>query len=125
MATSIAQRIRQIRGVEDVHLHQVMNVPKLHVSVDQTGPANSGSLSRTSPTACSCPSRQRQVQPNYWVDPKMGISYLVETRDADYKLDNVDAINGLPLTSQQLPGVQLPVERCQGRARCNAEVANH
>src|SRR5688572_28084967 len=28
MATEIAQRIRQIRGVEDVHMHQVVNVPK-------------------------------------------------------------------------------------------------
>jgi multidrug efflux pump subunit AcrB len=34
MATEIAQRVKQIAGVQDVHLHQVMNVPKLHVEVD-------------------------------------------------------------------------------------------
>src|SRR4029078_1581550 len=36
LAAEIAQKVRQIRGVEDVHLHQVMNVPKLQVNVDQT-----------------------------------------------------------------------------------------
>src|SRR5262249_14165779 len=36
MAVEIAERVRKISGVADVHLHQVMNVPKLHIDVDQT-----------------------------------------------------------------------------------------
>src|SRR5207237_2680780 len=38
LATEIAGRIRKIPGAKDVHLHQVMNVPKLHIAVDQTRP---------------------------------------------------------------------------------------
>jgi multidrug efflux pump subunit AcrB len=66
-----------------------------------------------------------QVQPNYWVDPNMGISYLVETRTPAYKLDSVDAINGLPLTSQQVSGVQLLANVATVERGVTAETANH
>ena len=44
IARGIASRLRDIPGVVDVHLHQVTNVPKLHVAVDQTRAAQLGLL---------------------------------------------------------------------------------
>ena len=82
----------------DVHLHQVMNVPKLHVEVDQTRARELGLTQQdVANSVLVSLSGSGQVQPNYWVDPNNGISYLVETRTPTYKLDSVDAINGLPL----------------------------
>ena len=72
MATDIAEQVRKIEGVHDVHLHQVMNVPKLHVDVDQTRARELGltqqdvansllvSLSRQRPSATQLLGRSRR-----------------------------------------------------------------
>ncbi|MCE9605660.1 MAG: efflux RND transporter permease subunit [Planctomycetia bacterium] len=126
MATEIAERIKTIRGVEDVHLHQVMNVPKLHIDVDQT---RAGELGLTQQDVANSVlvslSGSGQVQPNYWVDPNMGISYLVETRTPIHRLDSVDALGGLPLTSRKNPGLQLLSNVANISRGVTAEVANH
>jgi multidrug efflux pump subunit AcrB len=126
MAVELAGKVRAIRGVEDVHLHQVMNVPKLHIDVDQTRARELGLTQQDVANSLLVSlSGSGQVQPNYWVDPKMGISYLVETRTPTHKLDSVDAINGLPLTSQQFAGVQLLSNVATVERGVTPEVANH
>ena len=126
MATEIADRIRQIRGVEDVHLHQVMNVPKLHIAVDQTRARELGLTQQDVANSVFVSlSGSGQVQPNYWVDPNMGISYLVETRTPTHKLASVDSLNGLPLTSKGTPGVQLLSNVAKIERGVTPEVANH
>src|SRR6476620_939757 len=125
LATEIAERIRKIPGAQDVHLHQVMNVPKLHIDVDQTSARELGLTQQdVSNSVLVSLSGSGQVQPNYWVDPRMGISYLVETRTPTYKLDNVDAINGLPLTSRDT-GLQLLANVATVERGVTQEVANH
>lgn len=126
MANAIAQRIRTIDGVRDVHLHQVVNVPKLHVAVDQTRARELGLTQEDVANSLLVSlSGSGQVQPNYWVDPRMGISYLVETRTPTYKLDSVDAILGLPLNSQQNRNLQLLSNVAQVERSVTPEVANH
>ena len=126
MATDIAQQIRKIQGVRDVHLHQVMNVPKLHVDVDQTRARELGLTQQDVANSLLVSlSGSGQVQPNYWVDPKMGISYLVETRTPTYKLDSVDSINALPLISSKTDGVQLLSNVAKVERSVTPEVANH
>jgi len=126
MANAISQRIREIDGVRDVHLHQVVNVPKLHVAVDQTRARELGLTQQDVANSLLVSlSGSGQVQPNYWVDPNMGISYLVETRTPTYKLDSVDAILGLPLNSQQNRNLQLLSNVAQVERSVTPEVANH
>jgi multidrug efflux pump subunit AcrB len=126
MATAIADRLREIGGVEDIHLHQVMNVPKLHIAVDQTRARELGLTQQDVANSVFVSlSGSGQVQPNYWVDPSMGISYLVETRTPTYKLPSVDSINGLPLTSRERPGVQLLSNVAKIERGVTPEVANH
>ena len=73
--------LARIRGMQDVHVHQVVSVPTLHVEVDQTRAAQFG-LTQTdvANNVLVSLSGSGQVLPNYWVDPQNGISYLVETR---------------------------------------------
>jgi multidrug efflux pump subunit AcrB len=126
LATDISQKVRQIRGVEDVHLHQVMNVPKLHVDVDQVRARELGFTQQdVANSLLVALAGSGQVQPNYWVDPKMGISYLVETRTPTYRLDSIDSINGLPLTSLKNSDVQLLSNVATVERRVTPEVANH
>ncbi|HEX4132120.1 MAG TPA: efflux RND transporter permease subunit [Pirellulales bacterium] len=126
MATELAARVRSIRGVEDVHLHQVMNVPKLHIDVDQVRARELGYTQQDVANGLLVAlAGSGQVQPNYWVDPRMGISYLVETRTPSYRLDSVEAINALPLTSNQADGVQLLSNLATIERSVTPEVVNH
>jgi len=125
LAMAIAERIRQVPGAKDVHLHQVMNVPKLHIDVDQTRARELGLTQQdVSNSLLVSLSGSGQVQPNYWVDPALGISYLVETRTPTYKLDSVDAITALPLRSPSA-GVQLLANVAKVERSVTPEVANH
>lgn len=126
IAKQIAKRIRTIEGVEDVHLHQVMNVPKLHVAVDQTRARELGltQLDVANSLFVSL-AGSGQVQPNYWVDPVMGISYLVETRTPTYKLPSIDAIKGLPLTVEGTSDVHLLANVATIERGVTPEVSNH
>lgn len=126
MAVEIAEKIRKIRGVQDVHLHQVMNVPKLHIDVDQTRARELGFTQQdVANSVLVSLSGSGQVLPNYWVDPRMGISYLVETRTPTHRLDSVDAINGLPLTSGKSTSLQLLSNVAKVERGVTPEVANH
>ena len=126
MASEISERIRKIQGVEDVHLHQVVNVPKLHVVVDQARARELGLTQQDVANSLLVSlSGSGQIQPNYWVDPRMGISYLVETRTPTYKLDNVDSINNVPLVSPGGQGLQLLANVAQVERGVTPEVANH
>ena len=126
LAVEIAGKIRQIRGVQDVHLHQVLNVPKLHIDVDQTRARELGLTQQDIANSVLVSlSGSGQVQPNYWVDPNMGISYLVETRTPTRRLDSVESLNGLPLASQQIPGVQLLSNVAKVTRGVTPEIANH
>lgn len=126
IATEIAAEVKTIRGVEDVHVHQVLNVPKLHVAVDQTRARELGLTQQdVANSVLVSLAGSGQVQPNYWVDPRMGISYLVETRTPVYKFDSVDAINYLPLSTQQSSQTQLLSNVATIERGVTAEAANH
>ncbi|MDP1798707.1 MAG: efflux RND transporter permease subunit [Planctomycetaceae bacterium] len=126
MATEIVEKVRQIRGVQDAHLHQVMNVPTLHVSVDQTRARELGFTQQDVANSLLVSlSGSGQVQPNYWVDPNMGISYLVESRTPTYKMDSIDAISALPLSSHANSSVQLLSNVATVKRGVTPEVANH
>src|SRR4029079_7184319 len=92
----------------DTNIYQVMNWPKLHVEVDQTRARELGLTQQDVANSLLVSlSGSGQVQPNYWVDPGMGISYLVETRTPSHKVDSIGAIEQLPLTTPQSREVQL------------------
>src|SRR5262249_54473352 len=101
IARRIAARMREIPGVVDVHVHQVTNVPTMHVEVDQTRAAQLGMTQQdVANNLLTSLSGSGQVQPNYWVDPNNGISYLVEVRTPVHKVDSADAIHNIPLTTK-------------------------
>ena len=126
IATQIADKLKSVPGAVDVHVHQVLNAPELHVKVDreraevlgltQRDVANNMLISLTS---------SGQTSPNYWLDPKNGVSYLVAAQTPQYKVHSIDELQNTPIlgstpgTPQLLNNVAT-VER--GKA---AQVINH
>ena len=118
LASRIAGRIRAVRGVQDVHMHQVVNVPTLHVEVNQTRTAQLGltQLDVANNVLVSL-SGSGQVMPNYWVDPANGLSYLVETRTPLYRVESAAAIELDPDSHRRPTRAAAPRKPSQDRAR--------
>jgi CzcA family heavy metal efflux pump len=125
-AQQIAQRLKVLRGVKDVHIHQVVNVPKLHVEVDQSRALELGLTQQSvADSLLVSLSGSGQVIPNYWVDPKNGISYLVETRTPMHQVDSIAAIENVPLRTQGAEQPQLLANVATISRGVSPEVVNH
>jgi multidrug efflux pump subunit AcrB len=126
LAVKMADRIRSIRGVTDVHLHQVVNVPKKHIEVDQTRALQLGLTQQdVAQSVLVALSGSGQVQPNYWVDPNNGISYLVEARTPTYKVNSTSEIESLPLTGASRLNPQLLANVATVKDGLASEVVSH
>jgi len=127
LARKIAADVRKIRGMQDVHLHQVQAVPTLHVDVDQSRAAEFGlTQADVANNVYVSLSGSGQVLPNYWVDPANGISYLVETRTPIYRVTSLEDVQSLaipPRDRQQQP--QLLANMATFQRRFTPEVINH
>ena len=98
IARKIADDVRGVPGASDVHIHQVQNVPELHVDVDRYRAATvgltqydvvndlMGSLAGT-----------RQASPNYWVDQQNGVSYLVAVQTPQRAVESIDDVRNTPI----------------------------
>jgi multidrug efflux pump subunit AcrB len=126
VAQRIAGRIRGIRGIQDVHLHQVTNVPTLHVEVDQTRAAEFGVTQMdVANNVLVSLSGSGQVLPNYWVDPANGVSYLVETRTPLRQIESVEAIESMPMPVRGSDQPQLLGNFAKVQRRSTPEVVSH
>jgi multidrug efflux pump subunit AcrB len=98
IARNIRREIAGVPGVVDAHVHQVMNGPDLHLEVDRSRAAQFGltQLDVSNSLFVSL-SSSAQVQPNFWLDPKMGITYAVAAQTPQYRLDTVAAMENTPI----------------------------
>ena len=91
-------RLAHVPGAVDVHLHQVVDGPDLHLDIDrvraaqfgltQEDVANSIYVSLASSVA---------VQPNFWFDPKTGFTYWVAAQTPQSQLDSINALENTPI----------------------------
>jgi multidrug efflux pump subunit AcrB len=75
-----------------------MNGPDLHLEVDRTRAAEFGltQLDVSNSLFVSLAS-SAQVQPNFWLDPRMGITYAVAAQTPQYRLDSVATMENTPI----------------------------
>jgi multidrug efflux pump subunit AcrB len=104
----------------------VVNVPKLHIEVDQSRALQFGlSQQSVAESVLVSLSGSGQVLPNYWVNPQNGVSYLVETRTPTHRVDSVDAINAMPLHTGSAQDIQLLENVSNVERGVSAEAINH
>ncbi len=99
VAAKLADRIRNIPGMVDVRIQQPADLPRLQINVDreraslmdlsERDVANSILLSL---------SGSGQMQPIYWLNPKIGVQYLVNFRAPESAMDSLEALEGIPIT---------------------------
>ncbi|HEY9760638.1 MAG TPA: efflux RND transporter permease subunit [Oculatellaceae cyanobacterium] len=96
----IMQRVSQVRGAADVHLHQETDSPVLNLDVDRVRAAQFGlTQQNVANDVLVSLSSNTQVTPNYWVDPATGVQYFVAIQTPTHRVDSVNAILNTPLST--------------------------
>jgi multidrug efflux pump subunit AcrB len=104
IATKLAERIRTIPGMVDVRIQQPADLPKLELEVDRERAALMNLNERDVANAILLSlSGSGQVQPIYWLNPKIGVQYLVNFRAPENAIDSFNALREVPVT-QNTPG---------------------
>jgi multidrug efflux pump subunit AcrB len=127
LARQIQRRIARIPGVVDSHVHQVLNGPDLHFDVDRSKAAEFGLTQLDVANNLNIAlSSSAQVYPNFWMDPKMGITYLVAAQTPQYVLNSVNAVQNTPILTRVSNGQpQILSNLTQLSHQIRPIVANH
>ena len=125
IAREIERRIARIPGAADVHLHQVTDMPEIHVNVDRTKASEVGMSQRDVANSMLISlSSSGQVAPNYWMNPENGVNYAVAVQTPQYRIDSIEALESTPITA---PGsrTQLLSNLSAFKRGTTMEVINH
>ncbi len=99
VARELVDRISRIPGAVDVHLHQDVDAPELFVNVNrllltqvnltQNHVANNLLITNSDSTV---------VTPNFWINKKMGLPYLIAVQTPKYRVDSIEALMRTPIS---------------------------
>ena len=104
IASRLAERIRSVPGAVDVRVQQPADQPKLHINVDRTKSGEMGLTERdVANSVLLALNGSGQVQPGYWLNPKIGIQYLINVRVPEHAMDSISSLNSLPINASK-PG---------------------
>lgn len=108
IALKLADGIRKIPGAVDVRVQQPANQPELHFAIDRIKASQIGLTEReVAGSVLLNLSGSSQTQANYWLNPKNGIQYLINTRVPERDMDSLSALNAMPLNAGK-PGKSSP-----------------
>ena len=98
IARQLRKDLAAVPGAVDVHIAQVVGSPELRVNVDRVEASQQGLSQRdvASDMLVSL-SSSGQVSPNFWLDPKRGVQYLVAVQTPQYKMSTINSISETPI----------------------------
>src|SRR5882757_419061 len=107
LAAKMAEQIRSVPGAVDVHLHQLLNQPRIDFAVDRVRTQQVGLSERdVASNVLVSLSSSFQTAPNFWLSPN-GVSYPIAIQTPQYKVDSIDALRTIPVNSPAFAQPQL------------------
>lgn len=100
IAKDLVEEISQINGIKDTRLNQLFDQPELFLNVDRIklGLTGMTQLDIASNIVISC-SDSTYITPNYWLDTKSGIPYLIAVQAPKYRISDVNQLMNIPINS--------------------------
>jgi multidrug efflux pump subunit AcrB len=124
IAQQIANRMRHVPGTADVHVQQLLSEPTLHLEMDRTRITQVGLTARdVAQGVLVSLSGSFQTAPNFWLNPKNGVTYNIAVQSPQYRMTSIDDLMALPVNSQQ--GSQLLGNLVQLQPVARPAVVNH
>ena len=100
MATKLVHDLRRVPGIVDTHVYQVPDAPSLKINVDRTLAQQVGlTQEEAAQSLLVSLNSSAQVAPNFWLDPRNGVSYPLVVQSPQYRLDSVPSLMTLPLAT--------------------------
>ncbi|HEY2122069.1 MAG TPA: efflux RND transporter permease subunit [Chthoniobacterales bacterium] len=97
-ASRLVDKLRTIPGLVDLRVQEPNTVPQLNINVDRTKASLLGLQEQNvANSVLGALAGSQQVSPNFWVDPKNGVSYSVTAQAPQYQMDSLDALRNLPI----------------------------
>lgn len=98
IARGLLRRVAALPGLVDVHMHQIEDGPALHVNVDRVKAAEFGLTEQDVANSVYISlSSSSAALPNFWLDPKMGLTYTVAAQTPQYQLSSLNALENIPI----------------------------
>jgi multidrug efflux pump subunit AcrB len=102
LATRIARDLSKVPGIVDSHVFQVPDAPALTIDVDRV---LAGSIGLDQASAAGnllvTTNSSAQTDPNFWVDPRNGVSYPLLVQRPTYQFGSAQDLWQLPVPSRQ------------------------
>jgi hypothetical protein len=99
LAEKMLNEVRYVPGAADARIQQPFDYPNLTVNVDRTRAERSASRRQNvAQSMLVALSGSFQTTPNFYLDPKTGVTYNVAVQAPQYRLDSLAALKSLPVT---------------------------
>ena len=100
-ALKLEDEIKHIPGAVDVHVQQAFDSPTLYLDINRTRAQYVGMQAvDVAQNVLISLSSSFQTAPNFWLDPKNGVSYSVAVQTPQYRVDNYQALQNTPITAR-------------------------
>jgi len=106
VAVRLADKMQHVPGAVDVHVQQSFDQPTLYMDLDRTRSQYVGMQARdVAQNLLVSLSSSFQTTPNFWVDPRNGVSYNVAVQTPQYRVNSFQALQNTPI-SGSIAGAQ-------------------
>jgi multidrug efflux pump subunit AcrB len=100
VANDLYGKLARVPGLVDLRIQQALNLPQINVDIDRTRANLVGLTTQdVASNLLTALAGSSQVSPTFWVDPKTGISYTIATQAPQYRIDTLQDLKTLPITS--------------------------
>ena len=101
-ADKLLSQIAYVPGTVDARIQQPFNAPELTVNVDRTRAALVGLKERdVIGSVLVSLSGSFQTTPNFYLDPRNGVSYNIAVQSPQYDLETIPELQSIPITVAQ------------------------
>ena len=126
IAQRISNQIRQIPGAADVHVQQMMGLPTLYLDMDRTRINQVGLNARdVAQSVLISLSGSFQTSPNFWLNPKNGVTYPIAIQSPQYRMTSVQDLMNTPVNSSTASAPQVLGNLAQLSPAARPAVVNH
>jgi multidrug efflux pump subunit AcrB len=99
-ANRVQQELAKVKELRDVEFEEPLRYPTVNVHVDRVLAAQLGSTANDVAAAVvSATASSRFIAPNYWRDPKSGVSYQVQVQVPQAAMTSLNDIQSIPVNS--------------------------
>ncbi|MEI5996032.1 efflux RND transporter permease subunit [Paraburkholderia bengalensis] len=100
VADKLLAQMRGVRGLVDARIQQPGDEPTINVDVDRTKAIQAGLMQKdVAQNLLIALSGSSQTTPNFWLDPKNGVSYPLMAEVPQYDIHSLQTLANIPLST--------------------------